>query len=102
MSTNRLATLYKVFYWIGITMAVACFTLAFAGNSEVLLRLEHSSLPPVWVAAAGAILAFLAAECCHTDSSDLDDPRDFEYTEFEVYDESEYAGARTTEEARSY
>jgi hypothetical protein len=66
MPTKWTATLYAVLYWSGVTMAVACFALVFAGNTLLVWRFEHAGLPLSWVAGAVAILAFMAAEFCHS------------------------------------
>jgi hypothetical protein len=54
------------FYWIGVAMTVACFAFVLAGNTELLARFEHKSFPLSWVFGAAAVLAFLAAEFCHS------------------------------------
>ena len=54
------------FYWIGAAMTVACFALILAGNTELVWRFEHRSFPLSWAFAGAAVLAFLAAEFCHT------------------------------------
>ena len=53
------------FYWIGVAMTVACFTLVLAGNTELVWRFEHRSFPLSWAFASAGILAFLAAELGH-------------------------------------
>jgi hypothetical protein len=58
-----------VFYWIGVVMATVCFGLVFAGNTGMGWRFEHAGVPLSWVAAAAAILAFLASEFSHSVSS---------------------------------
>ena len=50
------------FYWIGVAMTLACFTLILAGNTELVWRFEHKGFPLSWAFAAAAVLAFLAAE----------------------------------------
>jgi hypothetical protein len=50
------------FYWIGVVMTLASFTLILAGNTELLWRFEHSRFPLSWMFAGVAILAFLVAE----------------------------------------
>jgi hypothetical protein len=52
-------------YWIGVAMAIACFALVLAGNTELVWRFEHTRLPLSWMFAGGAVLAFLATELCH-------------------------------------
>jgi hypothetical protein len=54
------------FYWIGAAMTVACFALILAGNTELVWRFEHRSFPLSWAFAGAAVLAFLAAEFCHS------------------------------------
>ena len=58
------------FYWIGVTMTLACFAFIMAGNTELVARFEHRGFPLSWVFAGAAIIAFLAAEACHTAPSD--------------------------------
>ena len=53
------------FYWIGVTMTLACFAFVMAGNTEFAGRFEHRGFPLSWALGTGAILAFLAAEVCH-------------------------------------
>ncbi len=50
------------FYWIGVATTIACFALIVAGNTELVWRFEHRSLPLSWMLAGIAVLAFLAAE----------------------------------------
>ena len=57
------------FYWIGVTMALACFALVMAGNTELAGRFEHRGFPLSWAFGVAAVLAFLAAEACHPTSS---------------------------------
>jgi hypothetical protein len=57
---------YDGFYWIGVAMTLACFALILAGNTELLWRFEHTRLPLSWACAGAAVLAFLAAEFCHS------------------------------------
>jgi hypothetical protein len=52
------------FYWIGVTTALACLVLVFAGNTEFAWRFEHSGFPLSWALAGSAVLAFLAFELC--------------------------------------
>jgi hypothetical protein len=54
------------FYWIGVTMTLACFALVMAGNMELTGRFEHRGFPLSWAFGGAAVLAFLAAEACHT------------------------------------
>jgi hypothetical protein len=65
MSTAR-RTRINGFYWIGVTMTLACFAFVMAGNTELLGRFEHRGFPLSWAFAGAAIIAFLAAEACHT------------------------------------
>jgi hypothetical protein len=65
---NWRAFCYAGFYWIGMIMSLACFVLVLAGNTELIYRLEHSGFPLSWTSAVVAMLSFLAAEFCHTDS----------------------------------
>jgi hypothetical protein len=69
MSTAR-RTRINGFYWIGVTMTLACFAFVMAGNTELLGRFEHRGFPLSWAFAGAAIIAFLAAEACHTPPSD--------------------------------
>jgi hypothetical protein len=55
------------FYWIGVAMAVACLSLAFAGNTEFVARFESAHIPIKWATGLFAIGAFLAAELCDSD-----------------------------------
>jgi hypothetical protein len=57
------------FYWIGVTMTLACFAFVIAGNTELAGRFEHRGFPLSWAFGVVAVLAFLAAEACHTASS---------------------------------
>jgi hypothetical protein len=61
-----LTVLRDVFYWIGVTMAAACVTLAFASNSDHVWRLASTRIPLTWVAGVMAIGAFLTFELCET------------------------------------
>ena len=63
-STRVLTALRDVFYWIGVVLAGACVTLAFATNSDHVWRLASTRLPFTWVAGLLAIGAFLAFELC--------------------------------------
>ena len=63
-SARVLAVLRDVFYWIGVTMAGACVTLAFASNSDFVVHLASTRIPLTWVAGLVAIGAFLAFELC--------------------------------------
>ena len=58
------------FYWAGLTMTLACFAFVIAGNSELAGRFEHRGLPLSWAFGLAAVLAFMAAEACHTAPSD--------------------------------
>jgi hypothetical protein len=57
------------FYWIGSAMALACFAVVFAGNTELLWRFEHGVFPLSWAIGAGSVLAFLAYEFIPSASS---------------------------------
>ena len=57
-----------VFYWIGVTMTLACFAFVMAGNTEFVGRFEHRGFPLSWAFGVAAVLAFLAAEACHSAS----------------------------------
>ena len=57
------------FYWIGVTLTLACFAFVIAGNTELVGRFEHRGFPLSWAIAIAAVLAFLAAEACHPTSS---------------------------------
>ena len=65
MSTAR-RNWIDAFYWIGVTMALACFAFVMAGNTELIGRFEHRGLPLSWAFGVAAVLAFVAAEVCHT------------------------------------
>ena len=52
----------NAFYWIGLAMTVGSIVLVLSGNTELVGRLEQTGFPLSWGFAAGAILAFLAAE----------------------------------------
>jgi hypothetical protein len=54
------------FYWTGVIMTVACFALVFAENTNVILPIEHAAFPLSWAFGGIAVLAFLAAEFCHS------------------------------------
>jgi hypothetical protein len=54
------------FYWIGVAMALACFGFVLAGNTELVWRFEHKGFPLSWAFGGAALLAFLAAEFCHS------------------------------------
>jgi hypothetical protein len=61
-SARVLTVLRDVFYWIGVTMAGACVTLAFASNSHYVWDLASTRIPLTWVAGLIAIGAFLVFE----------------------------------------
>jgi len=61
--------LYAGFYWLGLAMTLACLALILGGNTDLLYRFEHTSFPLSWVSAGIALLAFLAAELCHSTDS---------------------------------
>ncbi|MDP8989820.1 MAG: hypothetical protein M3N41_07040 [Acidobacteriota bacterium] len=65
MSTAR-RNWIATFYWIGVTMTLSCFALVMAGNTELFGQFEHKGFPLSWVFGGAAVLAFLAAEACHT------------------------------------
>jgi hypothetical protein len=56
------------FYWIGVTMSVLCFALAWARNTELISRFSLANFPLPWAAGLIAIVAFLVAEYCHPPS----------------------------------
>jgi hypothetical protein len=64
------------FCCIGVVMTVACLALILAGNTESAYRFEHTGFPLSWACAAGAVLAFLAAELCQSadSSTDVEEP----------------------------
>jgi hypothetical protein len=64
------------FYWIAVIMTLACFALVMAGNTELAVRFEHRGFPLSWGFGVAAIVAFLAAEACHTASSGATDTED--------------------------
>lgn len=45
-----------------MVMAIACFALAFAGNTALVARFATGGIPLSWMAGAVAIIAFLAYE----------------------------------------
>lgn len=59
-----------VWYWIGVTMTVACVGLVLAGNTKIGFRLEHMDYPLSWIAAGIGVLAFLVSEVCRPASSE--------------------------------
>ena len=61
-SARVLTVLRDVFYWIGVVMAGACVTLAFASNADYVWHLGSTQIPLTWVAGLIAIGAFLAFE----------------------------------------
>jgi hypothetical protein len=74
-------------YWIGTAMALACFALVFAGNTELLWRTEHGVFPLSWAIGAGSVLAFLAYELVPSASSRSSEAEDRiyqPYTDWEV------------------
>jgi hypothetical protein len=58
--------LFAACYWIGIALTVACCTLILASNTDWVWRLEHVGVPLSWACGGVAVLAFLAAEFCHS------------------------------------
>jgi hypothetical protein len=75
------------FYWIGVAMTLTCFALVLAGNTELGWRFEHRGFPLSWAFAGAAVLAFLAAEFCHSVfslSSDAEDRSSQLSTEWEA------------------
>ena len=67
MSTAR-RNWMVAFYWIGVTMTLACMAFIMAGNTELLGRFEHRGFPLSWAFGVAAVLAFLAAEACDSAS----------------------------------
>ena len=66
MSTARRSWI-SGFYWIGVTMTLACWLLlSMADNTDLFGRFEHKGFPLSWAFGGAAVLAFLAAEACHT------------------------------------
>ena len=85
MSTSR-RNWTAGFYWIGVAMTLACFALVLVGNSELGWRFEHRGFPLSWALAGTAVLAFLAAEFCHSVfslPSEAEDPSSQLSTEWE-------------------
>lgn len=76
MTTERTATFRTGFYWIGMLMTLACIAFVLASNTELMFRFEHTSFPLSWAFAGLAVLAFLAAECCHATESLTSEPED--------------------------
>jgi hypothetical protein len=74
MSTAR-RNWIAAFYWIGVAMTVACFAFILAGNTELAGRFEHRGFPLSWVFGGVAVVAFLAAEACHTALSSPEEAR---------------------------
>jgi hypothetical protein len=64
------------FYWIGVTMTLACFAFVMTGNTELAGRFEHRGFPLSWAFGIAAVVSFLAAEACHTASSGATDAED--------------------------
>ena len=54
--------------WIGVVLALACLTVVLTGNTAMVWRFEHVSVPLSWVLAGAAILAFIATEICDSAS----------------------------------
>jgi hypothetical protein len=72
MSTAR-RNWIDAFYWIGVTMMLACFAFIIAGNTELVGRFEHRGDPLSWAFGVAAVLAFLVAEACHNAPSGATD-----------------------------
>ena len=54
------------FYWIGVIATLGCFALLLAGNTEFAWGFEHRGFPLSWIVGCAAVIAFLAAEACHS------------------------------------
>jgi hypothetical protein len=78
--------LFAACYWTGIALTVACCALIVASNTDSVWRLEHVGVPLSWACGGLAVLAFLAAELCH---SILDHRRETEDRTAELVAESE-------------
>ena len=59
----------RTFNWIGVVLTLSCLAVILAGNTAIVWRFEHASVPLSWVLAGAAILAFLATELCDAPSS---------------------------------
>jgi hypothetical protein len=53
------------FYWVGVAMTAAFIAVVIAGHTVIAARLERTDFPLSWALAAGAVLAFFAAELFH-------------------------------------
>jgi len=69
MSTAR-RNWIDAFYWLGVTLTLACFAFVMAGNTELAGRFEHRGFPLSWAFGVAAVLAFMAAEACQAAPSD--------------------------------
>jgi hypothetical protein len=79
--------LYAGFYWAGVVMTLACIGVVLASNTDSMWAIEHSRFPLSWALGAGAILAFLGSEMCHSPLALPEEALDFESElapEFEV------------------
>ena len=61
--------IHPAFYWIGVILAAACFTLTLGSNTELLWRFEHAGLPLSRIVGAVSIFALLSAELSHSASA---------------------------------
>jgi len=43
--------LFPCFYWIGVTMAIACVALVIVDDTESVYRFEHAHFPLLWLLA---------------------------------------------------
>jgi len=67
-TNSRTATQQKLtdaFYWLGTATSVLCISLAWARNTGLVWRFEHTGFPLSWAIGVIAILAFVASEYCH-------------------------------------
>ena len=69
-----LTVLRDVFYWIGVAMAGACVTLAFASIADYVWHLASTQIPLTWFAGLLAIGAFLAFELCDSTFASCAEP----------------------------
>jgi hypothetical protein len=63
MSTEK-GNLSAGAYWTGMAMTLVCLALTLAGNTGLIWRFEHRSLPLSWAFGCAAIFAFLVCEFC--------------------------------------
>ena len=82
-SRNRFAVsgfLSYVFYSLGLVLAVACLVMVLAGNTDLVGRLNHTSVPLSWLLGIGSILAFVAFEYLESDSAERSETNYLEFS----------------------